>query len=142
MPAPASAASPHIVFYDGDCGLCHAFVRFLLYRDIERRQFLFSPLRGRLITQHFSEAGRAALPDSVVLLSPDGRVRTRSDAALSSLELLGGFWRTVALISRLLPASLRDAVYSLVARVRRSIFGTTAYACPLVPAELRDRFAD
>jgi predicted DCC family thiol-disulfide oxidoreductase YuxK len=142
MPDDLAIAGRNIVFYDGECALCHGFVRFLLRRDVGREQFLFSPLRGQLIVRLLTEDDRAALPDSLVLVTADRMIRTRSQAVLRSLELLGGFWSAVATTFRVVPDRARDAVYDFVARLRRRLFGGTAYSCPLVPSELRDRFVD
>ncbi|HMD30309.1 MAG TPA: DCC1-like thiol-disulfide oxidoreductase family protein [Candidatus Acidoferrales bacterium] len=135
-------AAANVIFYDGDCALCHGFVRFLLGRDAASKRFVFSPLGGRLITQLLTPAERAGLPDSLVLRTGDGRLRVRSEAVLGSFEILGGFWAGLAAVCRLVPVGVRDAVYDLIARSRRAVFGTTSFACPLVPANLRDRFVD
>jgi len=142
MKPPPTPASRNVVFYDGDCALCHGFVRFLLARDRDGRRFLFSPLQGHLITELLDPATRAALPDTLVLRAPDGRVLLRSEAVLGALERLGGFWRLVANLGRIAPRAVRDAVYAWFARTRRRLFGATRYQCPLVPAHLRDRFVD
>ncbi|MEZ6020031.1 MAG: DCC1-like thiol-disulfide oxidoreductase family protein [Planctomycetota bacterium] len=41
-----SAQSPDLVLYDGECGLCHGAVRFLLAEDTTAR-FRLAPLQGR-----------------------------------------------------------------------------------------------
>ena len=77
-----------LVFYDGVCGLCDGFVRFLLKRDRDAR-FKFAALQGEL--------ARAVLPthgidpaelSSVVIVtawqSADQRVFTRSRAVLEA----------------------------------------------------------
>lgn len=132
----------NVIFYDGDCALCHGFVRFLLFCDGDGRRFLFSPLQGHLITQLVPQAIRETLPDTLVLRTTDGQVRIRSEAVLGALDRLGGFWRAVAIVGRIVPRGVRDAVYAWVARTRRRLFGRTPYQCPLVPAHLRDRFVD
>jgi len=131
-----------IVFYDGECGLCQGFVRFLLLCDREGRRFLFSPLQGRLITQLLDPVTLAALPDTLVMRGADGQVRIQSEAVLGALDRLGGFWRLVAILGRIAPRRVRDMVYAWVAGMRRRMFGGTHYHCPLVPADLRDRFVD
>jgi len=140
-PADPELRQHDIVFYDGDCGLCQGFVRFLLWQDRARR-FYYSPLKGELIARFLDEAARAGLPDSLVLLTPDGAVRTRSAAVLEAMSRLSGFWRFGARMARILPLRVRDGVYNYVARKRRQVFGGTHYHCPLVPAEMRDRFVD
>jgi predicted DCC family thiol-disulfide oxidoreductase YuxK len=142
MPEPSPAPAGNVIFYDGDCALCHGFVRFLLNLDARGKRFVFSPLAGRLIARMLTEEQRAALPDSLVLRTAEGRISVRSEAVLGALAIVGGFWGFVAAAGRIVPRGLRDATYDLVARARRRLFGTTAYACPLVPAHLRDRFLD
>jgi predicted DCC family thiol-disulfide oxidoreductase YuxK len=132
----------NVVFYDGDCALCHGFVRFLLRCDRDGRRFLFSPLQGRLITQLLDPDVREALPDTLVLRTTDGQVHIRSEAVLGALDRLGGFWRVAVILGRIAPRGVRDAVYAWVALTRRRLFGGTPYRCPLVPADLRDRFVD
>jgi predicted DCC family thiol-disulfide oxidoreductase YuxK len=131
---------PTLIFYDGDCGLCHAFVLFVVKRDREGR-YRFAPLQGREIRQRLAPEVRRALPDAVVLLEGE-RILVKSDAALHVLAGLGGGWRAVARVSALFPRLLRDSVYDLVARFRRRLFRAPAGACPIVPADLRGRFLD
>jgi len=142
MTSAATSVSRNVIFYDGDCALCQGFVRFLLVFDRDGRHFVFSPLQGRLITQLLDPATRAALPDTLVLRTTDGQVRIRSEAVLGALDRLGGFWRVVGILGRVVPCGIRDRVYAWFARTRRRIFGSTHYQCPLVPADLRDRFLD
>ena len=69
------------------------------------------------------------------------RVRVRSDAALAVAGYLGGPWRFLAALGRLIPAAFRDAVYDRVAAWRHRL-ARTAPSCPLVDAAERDRFLD
>ncbi|HTQ87095.1 MAG TPA: DCC1-like thiol-disulfide oxidoreductase family protein [Candidatus Solibacter sp.] len=140
-PTDTELRQHNIVFYDGECGLCQGFVRFLLALDAARR-FYYSPLQGQLIVRALDGPKRASLPDSLVLLTPDGVVRTRSAAVLEAMERLGGFWRFCAILARVIPRALRDGIYNYIARRRREVFGGTHYHCPLVPAEMRDRFVE
>ena len=57
--------SPELVFYDGDCGLCHRTVRFLLARDPEGSLFLFAPLFGETFNREFPLSAREGMADSV-----------------------------------------------------------------------------
>ena len=127
------------IFYDGHCGLCHGFVRFTLAED-RSGAIEFSPLQGELFSSSVSESQRAALPDSIVVRTPDGRLLTRSEAVSFVLARLGGIWRLVAVLTGLLPRRLLDACYDAVARVRLKLFRRPPETCPLVPAELRSRF--
>ncbi|HMB67792.1 MAG TPA: DCC1-like thiol-disulfide oxidoreductase family protein [bacterium] len=131
---------PTLIFYDGACGLCHGFVLFVLKRDPAGR-FRFAPLQGQEIRERLAPEVRRTLPDSVVVLE-DGGVLVKSDAALRVLAELGGAWPFLARVSRAFPRALRDAVYDLVARLRRRLFRAPSGACPVVPADLRERFLD
>ena len=66
-------------------------------------------------------------------------VRVRSDAALAMLQYLGGGWGVLAALVRLVPGSLRDALYDAVARRR---FALAARACLLPRPDERARFID
>lgn len=134
------AGAPATVFYDGHCGLCHGFVRWVISEDRAGTTFRFAPLGGAAFGAALSEPERRDLPDSVIVRSDDGRLLTRSSAALHVAERLGGIWRVLAVLLRAVPTALRDRAYDGVARVRRSIFKAPADTCPVLPGELRLRF--
>jgi predicted DCC family thiol-disulfide oxidoreductase YuxK len=128
-----------IVFYDGTCGLCHRAVRFVLEHD-HRSQFRFAPLGGRTYETEIPAERRRSLPDSLVVRTGDGSLRTRSDGVLHILRLLGSGWGVLAGIGAVVPRPFRDAVYDGVARVRRRVFRRPSEACPVVPEGVRQRF--
>jgi predicted DCC family thiol-disulfide oxidoreductase YuxK len=138
IPARRHAAATR-VFYDGACGLCHRFVRFLLAEDLDGRSFRYAPLQGPTFESAFSADVRAACPDSIVV-EDDGRALVRSRAVLLAMDRLGGLWRAIAVLGRIVPRAIRDLVYDGVARVRRKIFAKPPDVCPLIPAHLRPRF--
>lgn len=132
---------PDLVLYDGGCGLCHRSVAFLARRDRDGTRFVFAPLGGKTAAARVMETDAGAFPPgTVVVLSADGRVLVRSDAALHALSRLGGLWRALAATFRAVPRPLRDAVYRLVARLRRRLFPPPSGACPRLPAGLAERF--
>lgn len=134
-PAPTRA----VLFYDGGCGLCHLSVRALLALD-RRGALAFAPLGGATFRELVPEAERAALPDSLVLRTADGRVLVRSAAVLESLQLVGGPARGLAAAARVVPRRLADRLYDRVARVRRRLFRPPAGGCPVVEPARRSRF--
>jgi predicted DCC family thiol-disulfide oxidoreductase YuxK len=131
---------PERLFYDGSCALCHWAVRFVLARDPEGRAFRFAPLDSEAFRGAVPEAVRASLPDSFVIETTDGRLLTRSAAVLRVLDRLGGPWRILGRVARVVPRALLDGVYDFVARVRYRVFGREPEACPAIPKELRSRF--
>ncbi|MEM1445897.1 MAG: DCC1-like thiol-disulfide oxidoreductase family protein [Planctomycetota bacterium] len=129
-----------IIFYDGHCGLCHRWVKFVVPRDPGGETFVFAPLQGEFIKSKLSNEQIAALPDSIVLYEPDGTLRTKSDAVLAIMARLGGFWKLLAGLGRIVPRFLRDWCYDRVASIRHKLFKRPEEACPIMPPELRTRF--
>lgn len=134
------AQEPEYIFYDGHCGLCHRAVKFVLAHDRSGNTFRFAPLQGQTIQSYISAERRASLPDSFVVLTREGALLMRSSASLYILERLGGGWRILANIVRVIPRGLRDLVYDFVARTRYHLFGRRDDVCPVVPPDLRARF--
>ncbi len=136
---PARAGAAGRVFYDGSCGLCHRFVRFVLAEDRAGNAFRFAPLQGETFAAAVPAAERARLPDSVVVVTHDGRTLVRSAAAIHVLDRLGGLWRAFALLVRAVPRPVRDAGYDAIAGVRKRMFAKPDGACPLAPRVLAER---
>lgn len=109
-------AAPLVLIYDVNCAFCQRSVRLLARLDRDKR-FRF--------TTRAAEYGRDVLArhpwlhkeDSLVLVASDN-IYVRSDAVIRATAELGGGWRlfTAALI---VPRPLRDAVYRMIARLRR-----------------------
>jgi predicted DCC family thiol-disulfide oxidoreductase YuxK len=137
---PLRTKTAEMIFYDGRCGLCHRAVRFILAEDRRGEAFRFAPLGGEVFHAAAPEDRRAALPDSLVVLTVEGELLSRSSAVLHVMRRLGGMWRMVALIGQLTPVALRDGVYDAVARMRHRLFRKPESACPLLPIHLRSRF--
>ena len=57
--------------------------------------------------------------DSVLVLSAEGILLEKSDAALRAGEVLGGSWRMLSLSARyLVPKAVRDWMYDIIGRNR------------------------
>lgn len=141
-----SAPSPTtIVFYDGVCGLCNRLNQFLLRRDRDAR-IRFAALQSPVARQLLAAHGLDPSDLNTVYVMADWtaeseRVLSRSAAVLHALEQLGGSWRALAAVGRLVPRPLADLVYRMVARSRYRIFGRFD-ACQIPPPEWRERFLD
>ena len=128
------------VFYDGNCALCHGWVRFVLAEDKDGKTFRISPLQGELFATCFPAEERASLPDSLAVLTEDERLLTRSAAVLHVLRRLGGLWRIMGAILVVTPRSILDWFYDRVAGLRKQLFHTKENLCSVVSPELRKRF--
>ena len=138
--SPEATPDREVIFYDGHCGLCHRWVKFVVPRDPSGERFIFAPLQGEFIAQRLDSDQRENLPDSIVVQTRSGDVLVRSEAILHIMRRLGGFWGVFASVSGWIPRALRDAVYRGIASVRHRIFKRPPEACPIMPPELRDRF--
>jgi predicted DCC family thiol-disulfide oxidoreductase YuxK len=126
-----------IIFFDGVCNLCNAFVDFLVRWDSERI-FYFAPLQGSNAKQLLPAKIPAEL-NSVVLWN-QGELHEKSDAALMVLQQLGGLW-WLTKIFWVLPKGVRDWFYDRVAKNRYALFGKRETCRLPTPAE-RARFLD
>jgi predicted DCC family thiol-disulfide oxidoreductase YuxK len=129
-----------MLFYDGHCGLCHRAVKFVLQYDRSGSAFRFAPLQGETFQSRVPPEKRAALPDSVVVLTAGGALLVRSAAFLHILRRLGGGWKILGGALGVIPRPVLDAAYDIVARIRYRVFGTRRDLCPIVPPGLRARF--
>ena len=130
---------PEVLYYDGHCGLCDATVRFVLRNDEGGRAFRFAPLGGSTFERALPEAERARLPDSLVLVTGDGRTLTRSTGVVRLLRRLGGVWSVLGALLWIVPRPVRNLGYDVVARLRHRLFPPPE-ACPILPPEPRSRF--
>lgn len=130
--------SQETIFYDGDCGLCHRAVIFVLSEELGQNTFKFSALQSDYFQN--SEASKANLGDSIIVEKSDGSFLSESSAVIHILSRLGGLWRVVGFLLWSVPKPIRDFGYRLVARVRRKVFAQPTEICPILPTELQNRF--
>ncbi len=107
-----------ILFYDGECALCHKAVRFVYTRD-GAGVFRYAPLQGKTAAR-LGVSGPG--PGETLVLYENGAILERSDAVLRIVTLLGGFWGWFR-VFRIVPRPIRDALYRFVARIRFRVFG-------------------
>lgn len=121
------------VFYDGTCGFCHSFVRFVLSENKTRQAFRFVPLQSLFTGDE--------VPDSLVV-EEGGRLLVKSAAVFRVLASLGGVWKIFAHVLSCIPVKLSDWVYDCMARIRHRIFAKPKGTCPIIPKEMREFFSE
>jgi predicted DCC family thiol-disulfide oxidoreductase YuxK len=109
-----------IVFYDGNCGLCDASVRWILDHD-RRGIFNFAPLQGK--TYESLETDDKPNDLSTLVLYDGNTLWTRSSAAVRVLWGIGGIWGMLGRLAWCLPRPLRNAAYRFIASRRLKWFG-------------------
>lgn len=126
-----------VVIFDGICRLCTHSVTFILKHEAEPR-FQFAAVQSAAGTRLLSELGfNSANPSTFVLIS-EGRVYTKSAAAVRIARHLKGAWR-FAVLFWLVPRPLRDWIYDAVARSRYRWFGKTD-TCMMPTPDIAARF--
>jgi predicted DCC family thiol-disulfide oxidoreductase YuxK len=129
-----------VMLYDGLCGFCNKTVQWLLKRDRCDR-FRFAPQQSSfaaaILARHGIDREIMLKNNSVYLVldldSGHERLLTQSDVTVKLLVLLGGGWRVLGSLLRLVPRFVRNAVYTVAARNRYRLTGRFE-VCP-VPSE-------
>lgn len=143
-PARGSPNAPHLLLYDGECGLCNRLVQAVLERD-RQGVFHFASLQSAVAARQLDRFGASpGRLDTFVVIenyrAAQSTYLTRARAALFVLRVLGWPWRAAAVL-RVLPVALLDRAYDLVARNRYRIFGK-GDSCFFPGPEHQQRFID
>jgi predicted DCC family thiol-disulfide oxidoreductase YuxK len=126
---------PGLILYDGVCVLCSGWFKFIARRD-SRRKFYFTTIQsefGRTLAQRLGINPDNPQTNAVLL---EGGVYVRSDSALAALSALPG-WGWVS-VFKIVPKSVRDALYTQIALNRYKWFGRNE-VCDLGGASFADR---
>lgn len=127
-----------IVLFDGECNFCDASVQFIIKRD-PQGIFSFASLQSDVGQQLVKEYHVPDEIDSIILINPEHhKFYIKSTAALRICKSLSGLWKIFYLF-KIIPSSIRDKVYDIVARNRIKWFGKKDQ-CALPSPEIRKRF--
>lgn len=126
-----------LIVFDGKCGLCHAWVKFVIRYD-RHRVFSFASmqsLKGQAVVKPLGMA-----PDGfeTMLYVENELVYIKSKAFIKIVRQLPFPVNGLSMLA-LIPGPLRDFVYDRIARNRYRIFGTRD-ECLLTEGDWRDRF--
>lgn len=121
-----------IIYYDGDCGLCHVLVRFILRIDI-KNQFYFSPI------SNFQNKEKTNDLESIIL-SINGNLLYKSEAIITTFNIIGNGWSLVAQLLQIMPKDLVDKIYDWVSKNRKKWTPNKTKACPNMPSFYKKRF--
>ena len=125
-----------IVLFDGDCNLCNYSVQFLLKNNV-KKNLNFTSLQSESGKRILSLAGNSIQHTDSVLFLKDNTLSVRSTAALDIAAHLGFIWQIFQVL-RIVPLSLRDGIYRIIANNRNKWFGKKS-SC-LITNEYSDRF--
>jgi predicted DCC family thiol-disulfide oxidoreductase YuxK len=135
-----------LVVFDGNCGLCNGWVRWLLRRDTrDRLRFAPSslPALAPLLARHMDALDADGVPGTVLVfvnpMQAGEQLLVRWAATLALLRALPSPWPVVAACLRWIPRFAGDPAYRLMARYRYRIWGRLE-TCPIPTPQERLRF--
>ncbi|REC47921.1 thiol-disulfide oxidoreductase DCC family protein [Chryseobacterium pennipullorum] len=116
----------HIVFFDGDCGVCNFWVQWILERDTKDK-FMFASLQSDFGQQFLSERGLETKEFNTMYLWKPGKFYLiKSRAVLKIAGLLGGIYQLLS-IGNILPGFLSDKLYDVISRNRMKLANQKCY---------------
>lgn len=123
----------HLVFYDGQCGLCDRVVQWILKND-KNNTFVFAPLQGTTAAKMLAELpSEKKQLDTLILIenykSPDSKMYMLGKGAFRICWLMGGLWSIPGALS-FLPGWLYNWGYKIVAANRHRIFDDESCTLP------------
>ncbi len=126
-----------IVLFDGVCNLCNGTVRFLIRNDRKAR-LKFATLQSVEGERLLNNTGINVESLTSIVFFDDGNVYTRSAAALKIAEKLDMPWRAIVIL-RIIPRTVRDWIYDMIARNRYRWFGRKE-TCMVPSPQIMNRF--
>lgn len=127
----------HVILFDGFCVLCNSSVHWLMRHD-DHLKFLFAPLQSKAGKELAANYNLPSKIETVIMISPDGKVFSHSDVMLKAFMILGGKYRILYWLT-VIPKGIRDGVYRIIARYRYRWFGKKE-ACMIPDPKWKDRF--
>lgn len=116
----------HIVFFDGECGVCNFWVQWILERD-KKDEFMFASLQSDFGQKFLSERGlETKVFNTMYLWKPNRYYLVKSKAVLQIANLLGGIYK-LSIIGKIIPDFLRDKVYELISKNRMKLANQKCY---------------
>lgn len=126
-----------VIVFDGVCNFCNAFVNFVLDHD-PHGKFKFGTLQSPPAHLILKQCDLSTEDYETFLLLENGKIFTKSTAALHILRALPGGWSWFYAFI-IIPRPIRDFVYSLIARYRYRWMGKSD-TCRVPSPQERARF--
>ena len=120
----------NVIYYDGECGLCHLAVKFILRVD-SKNNFYFSPLSNLDINLKNIDS---------IILKRGNKVFYEGMAIIMIFENIDNNWNYLAKVLKLIPINALDTAYRWVSRNRAKVSLKKVSSCPIVPSSYQKRF--
>lgn len=116
----------HIVFFDGDCGVCNFWIQWILERD-KKDQFMFASLQSDFGQKFLAERGlNTKVFNTMYLWKPGRYYLEKSKAVLKIANLLGGVYK-LSVFGKIIPSFFSDKIYDTVSKNRMKLANQKCY---------------
>ena len=117
----SSEAQNPVLLFDGVCNLCNSSVQFIINRD-DQQIFRFAPLQSDTAKNLLSKYDLEKQDLASIILVENTTYYVKSTAALRIARRLSALW-PLLYVFIIIPVSIRDYFYDIVARNRYVWFG-------------------
>ena len=128
-----------IILFDGICNLCNASVNFIIKND-KKNRFVFASLQSDVAKEILLQFSEKKLNLNTLIYFENGVLFEKSTAALKIAKQLRCPW-PIFYVFIIIPAFLRDNIYTFIAKNRYKWFGKRA-TCMIPTPELKSKFLD
>ena len=111
-----------LLILDGDCGLCHRLVLFMDNRLSTQSSIGYRPRKSQDAKNVLKDIPKEVRGIDTVYLIRKGKYYVRSAAAIRCLLYLNWYWKIWFPLLWVVPKSLRDLVYLIIAKNRHRFF--------------------
>ena len=127
-----------IILFDGVCNLCNSSINYVIDKDV-KDEFRFLALQSNLGKELQNYLGISPDNlDSIILYIPNEAYYIKSTAAFKIISSFSGLWKLI-LIFNIIPTSIRDIVYDLIAKNRYKWYGKQEQ-CRIPTPKLKSKF--
>ncbi|MCA6068958.1 DUF393 domain-containing protein [Chryseobacterium sp. RG1] len=129
----------HIVFFDGECGVCNFWVQWILEKD-KNDEFMFASLQSDFGQRFLTERGLETKQfNTLYLWKPQQYYLIKSKAVLKITDILGGFYKLLSVFGKVSPTFLSNTIYDLISKNRMKL---SAQKCFLPDAHQKKKFIE
>ena len=129
-------SSKYYIFYDGDCGFCNHWVKWILKRD-SKNNFLFASLQSEF-GQNFLKERNLPTSDftTMYIWKPKEFYLKQAQAAFKIASVIGGKYKILSL-GKYFPDFLTNTIYNIISKNRKKLASNN---CELPTPEERKKF--
>lgn len=131
------------IFYDGRCGLCHNFIRFVLSKMTKNHPFFFASQEGKIFKNLKKHLFNTVFYESIIVYNEKkDKVLIKAEAIILILTYLKWPWRGIGFLLKGIPLRVSNFFYDCIAKVRHRLFKKPKNSCPIIPVDWKVFFEE